>query len=297
MSTSLKTAMGIAGILIATSAAAQVTFYSRDGFRGESFTADREIRNLERSGFNDRAQSAVVQGGSWQVCEDARFEGRCAVLRPGEYPSLSDMGLGREISSVRAVGDRYGYNDDRRYPAQTQAYGAPPVGYVETQPAYPAAPAYVETRPAYPAPAADADYRRRPDERLFEAQVTSVHAVVGPPEQRCWVERRDVGSNANIPGAIAGAVIGGVLGHQIGGGRGQDVATAGGAIAGAAVGANVGRNGYGGSDVQRCTDVSRNDRPDFYDVTYMFDGLEHHVQMSAAPGPTIMVNRAGEPRV
>ena len=113
MSNSLKTAMGIAGLLVATSAAAQVTFYSRDGFRGESFTADREVRNMERTGFNDRAQSAVVQGGSWQVCEDARFEGRCVVLQPGEYPSLSDMGLGREISSVRAVEQRYGSNDDR----------------------------------------------------------------------------------------------------------------------------------------------------------------------------------------
>ena len=168
MSYSLKTAMGIVGLVVATQAAAQVTFYSRDGFRGESFTADREIRNMERTGFNDRAQSAVVQGGSWQVCEDARFEGRCAVLRPGEYPSLSDMGLGREISSVRAVEQRYGYNDDRRYALQDPAYVAP-------------APAYVAP------PAQPNDYRRRGDERVFEAQVTSVRAVVGPPDQRCWV--------------------------------------------------------------------------------------------------------------
>ena len=27
---------------------------------------------------------------------------------------------------------------------------------------------------------------------VFEADVTSVRAVVGPPEQRCWVERQDV---------------------------------------------------------------------------------------------------------
>jgi uncharacterized protein YcfJ len=32
-------------------------------------------------------------------------------------------------------------------------------------------------------------------------------------------------------------------------------------------------------------------------VTYVFDGLEHRVQMSNAPGATITVNRAGEPRV
>ena len=292
MSNSLKTAMGIVGLVVATQAAAQVTFYSRDGFRGESFTADREIRNMERAGFNDRAQSAVVRGGSWQVCEDARFEGRCAVLQPGEYPSLSDMGLGREISSVRAVDQRYGNNDDRRYAVTDPAYVAPPPA-----PAYVApAPAYVAPAPAYPAQAQAYDYRRRADERVFEAQVTSVRAVVGPPDQRCWVERREYNGGANIPGAIVGGVIGGVLGHQIGGGRGQDVATAGGAIAGAAVGANVGHDDYG-RDVQHCTDVSRNDRPDYWDVTYVFDGLEHRVQMSNPPGATITVNRAGEPRV
>jgi uncharacterized protein YcfJ len=270
MGNSLKAAMGIVGLVVATQAAAQVTFYSRDGFRGEAFTVDRPISNMEHAGFNDRASSAVVQGGSWQVCEDSRFEGRCVVLQPGEYPSLSDMGLGREISSVRGVEGRYGYNsDDRRYVAQG---------------AVPAAP------PAY-------DYRRRGDERLFEAQVTSVRAVVGPPEQRCWVERREYQGHANVPGAIAGAVIGGVLGHQIGGGRGQDLATAGGAVAGAAIGSNVGRDTTYGRDVERCAEVSRNDRPDYWDVTYVFDGLEHRVQMSAPPGPTITVNRAGEPRV
>ena len=258
----LKTAMGIAGLVFATQAAAQVTFYSRDDFRGQSFTTDRDIRNLERQGFNDRASSAVVRGGSWEVCEDARFEGRCAVLQPGDYPSLANMGLSNEISSVRAVEGRYGYNNDnRRY-------------------------------------AARGDYARRADEPVFEARVTSVHAVVGPPEQRCWMERRDFTGNANVPGAIAGAVIGGILGHQIGGGRGQDIATAGGAVAGAAIGSNVGRDGGGYSqDVQRCTDVSRYDNPDYWDVTYEFRGHEHRVQMSAPPGPTILVNRDGEPRV
>ena len=261
MSNRLKTAMGIVGLVFATQAAAQVTFYSRDDFRGQSFTTDRDIGNMERQGFNDRASSAVVRGGSWQVCEDARFEGRCAVLQPGDYPSLADMGLSNEISSVRAVEGRYGSNDNRRYVARN-------------------------------------DYVRRADEPVFEARVTSVHAVVGPPEQRCWMERREFTGNANVPGAIAGAVIGGILGHQIGGGRGQDIATAGGAVAGAAIGSNVGRDGgVYSQDVQRCSDVSRYDNPDYWDVTYEFRGHEHRVQMSAPPGPTILVNRDGEPRV
>ena len=139
------------------------------------------------------------------------------------------------------------------------------------------------------------NFHRRGSEPLFEAQVTSVRAVVGPPEQRCWVERRDV--NANVPGAIAGAVIGGILGHQIGGGRGQDIATAGGAVAGAAVGGSVGSNYGYGQDVQRCANVTNNEQPDYWDVTYVFHGREHHAQMTAPPGATIIVNRDGEPRV
>jgi uncharacterized protein YcfJ len=69
------------------------------------------------------------------------------------------------------------------------------------------------------------DYRRRNQETLYEAPVTSVRAVVGPSTaQRCWIEREEVVQQPqrNIPGAIAGAVIGGILGHQIGNGSGRD---------------------------------------------------------------------------
>jgi hypothetical protein len=92
-------------------------------------------------------------------------------------------------------------------------------------------------------------------ERLYPANVVATRAVVGPPEQRCWVERQQVAApgQPNIPGAIIGGVLGGVLGHQIGSGRGNDVATAVGAVSGAAIGANVNRGSQGYTqDVQRC---------------------------------------------
>lgn len=82
-------------------AGAQVTFYERREFRGRSFTADGPIRNFERYGFNNRASSAVISGGSWEVCDDRGFGGRCAVLRPGRYSSLREMGLNNSISSAR----------------------------------------------------------------------------------------------------------------------------------------------------------------------------------------------------
>ena len=264
----IRAALVLAGLAIATQATAQITFYENEGFQGRSFTTQKPIGNLDRFGFNDRASSAVVaRGDRWEVCEDARFEGRCIVLRPGNYPSLRDMGLNDRISSVRNL-SRNAQLDDGRYA---------------------------------PAPLVTYDARRRGTERLFEANVTSVRAVVGPAEKRCWVEREQVSQNrgdANVGGAIAGAVIGGILGHQVGGGRGKDVATAGGAVAGGLIGSNVGRDGgssFGSRDVQRCENVA-NQAPAYWDVTYNFRGQEHRTQMTAPPGQTVMVNAQGEPR-
>lgn len=148
------------------------------------------------------------------------------------------------------------------------------------------------------------DYRQVNNERLYEADVISVRAIVGTPEQRCWVEREQIvqeSRNNAVSGAIAGAVIGGILGHQVGNGRGNDLATAGGAVAGAVVGANVGR-GSGGQqvttqNVRRCESVPSHARPDYWDVTYRFRNQEHRVQMTTPPGDTVTVNNQGEPRV
>jgi uncharacterized protein YcfJ len=266
MNATLRIALAMAGVAFAGQAAAQITFYEREDFQGRSFTTAKQVGNFERFGFNDRASSVMVQHDRWEVCEDARFAGRCAVLRPGRYSSLADMGLNDRVSSVRIV-SRNAHVDDGRYA---------------------------------PAPLVSYDARRRNNERLYEADVTSVHAVVGSSGQRCWIEHEqssDRGS-ANVPGAIAGALIGGILGHQVGNGRGQDAATAVGAVGGAAIGANVGRDsnrGYG-QDVRRCDNASGEAHPAYWDVTYDFRGQEHRVQLNAPPGRTVTVNEQGEPR-
>ena len=247
----------------------QVTFYEDEGFQGRTFSADQQIDDFARTGFNDRASSAVVLGQRWEVCENSRFGGQCMVLNPGRYPSLSAMGINDRISSVRAL-DWNVRVEDRRYA---------------------------------PAPAPVYDNRRRDEERIFEANVTSVRAVVGTPEQRCWMEREEVAAtrgDANVGGAVLGALVGGVLGHQVGGGVGKDIATVGGAVAGAAMGANVGRNKNGTPattrDVQKCATQPSTTAPAFWDVSYTFRGVEHRVQMTSAPGATIPVNARGEPR-
>jgi uncharacterized protein YcfJ len=265
----LKTALAVAGVALATQASAQVIFYEREGFAGRSFTTEKQVGNFERYGFNDRASSVVVLSNRWEVCEDIRFSGQCIVLRPGRYPSLAAMGMNDRVSSVRIVNRNTRIDDHRYAPAPVPVY----------------------------------DNHRRNNERLYEANITSVRAVVGPPEQRCWVEHQQVAQdrgNANVPGAIVGALIGGVLGHQVGGGNGKTIATAGGAVAGAVVGSNVGRDAGGQQvqtqDVQRCETAPSQTRPDHWDVTYNFRGQEHRMQMTTPPGPTVTVNGQGEPR-
>ncbi len=252
--------LGASALVLATHAAAQITFYEGEGFRGRAFTTSRPIGNFERFGFNDRASSAVVDRGRWEACEDAGFGGRCILLRPGSYDSLAAMGMNNRISSVRPADPRRQYDNEAPAPV--------------------AAPTY--------------EYRRRPEERVFEVPVTSVRAVVGPPERRCWVERQEVRDH-NAGGAIAGAIIGGVLGHQVGSGRGNDAATVGGALAGAAIGSNAGGDRGYARDVQRCENVASGP-PAYWDVTYRFRGEDHLIQMSAPPGRTILVNGRGEPR-
>lgn len=150
---------------------------------------------------------------------------------------------------------------------------------------------------------AAADYRRRSNETLYQADVVSTRMVVGQSGQRCWIERSDAAPErgpANMPGALAGAVIGGILGHQIGNGTGRDLATVGGVVAGAAVGSNVGRDRNGQpltQDVQRCTGNPAGSTPDYWDVTYQFRGVTHRAQMTTPPGRTVTVNAAGEPRI
>jgi len=258
---SRRLALAAACALLALPAAhAQVTFYSQEGFTGRTYVAGGAVPDFSGVGFNDRASSVIVDRGRWEVCEHAGFQGRCVVLQRGQYPSLAAMGMNNQVSSVRPA-----------YVRPQNAYAPPPRGL----------PAYT----FYP----------RHGERLYQADVVAVRVVMGPPEQRCWVERERWGrEQPNVPGAILGGVIGGVLGHQIGGGSGRDVATAIGAVGGAAIGANTRGPSY---DVQRCQAVAGTGQPAYWDVTYVFRGREYRAQLAFDPGPTIAVNGRGEPRV
>ena len=267
----LRCTVAIAALVGAAHAGAQITFYEHDEFQGRSFNPGAQLSSFSTAGFNDQASSAIVTSGRWEVCEDDAFAGRCVILRPGQYPSFSAMNMNDRISSVRVIAENTGVNDDRYAP--------------------------------FPPPALDT--RRRGKEELFVVDVTSVRAVVGTPDQRCWLEPELVpqasqASKPNVGGAVVGAILGGILGHQVGGGAGKDLATVGGVIVGGAIGSQVGRGGNNTQpstqSVQRCTTMPSQTAPALWDVGYTFRGQDHQVQMTTQPGPIILVNRNGEPR-
>ncbi len=98
--------LGIAAALIiaAGAASAQIAMYEHDNYGGRVVRASNSIANLSETGFNDKASSAVIRGGNWQLCVDSYFRGSCITLGPGEYRSLSAMGLNDKLSSVRELG-------------------------------------------------------------------------------------------------------------------------------------------------------------------------------------------------
>ena len=263
--TAFKAAFAAATVVMASQAAAQITFYEGEGFRGRAVTTDQAVPNMRRLDFADRAGSVIVERGRWEVCERPRFEGRCALLRRGNYDSLRTTGLEWQISSVRPAGQRR-YDSELQASANSQPY----------------------------------EYRQRANERVHQVPVSWSRAVVGQANQRCWVERQALPAQQQVSpgGAIAGAVIGGILGHQVGGGSGKDAATVAGVVGGAMVGNQLGNRGttMASQDVQRCETVP-SAAPAYYEVGYNFRGTEHRIQMATPPGATITVNERGEPRM
>lgn len=239
-----------------------IVFFEHPGFHGRDLATSGEIDNLVRYGFNDRASSAIVFEGRWEVCEHAGFGGRCMILRPGRYPDLRAMGLGDMISSVRRVHREVRIEDER--------YAPPPL-------------------PVY-------DWRRRPQEFVEAVPVESVHAVYAAPQQQCWVEQSAAPANARTGGAVVGGLIGGILGHQIGDRGSRDATTVGGAVAGAVIGSQLARGADQPQAITRCASVP-SQAPDHYDVSYWYHGERHHVQTTLPPGATIVVNGNGEPRI
>lgn len=81
------------------------TLFEYPDFRGQSYTVYGENAGLGSTGFEDRAMSGYFDG-PWVICEDDDYRGHCETVQ-GRVRDLGRMGLGHEVSSLRALrGDR-----------------------------------------------------------------------------------------------------------------------------------------------------------------------------------------------
>ncbi len=130
---------GMLAALAFAATAGEIILYEGADFQGRRLNLRGVMPDLDRTDFNDRAESIIVREGVWEVCTDARFSGRCVRLQPGEYRNLRGS-LDRSISSAREV---------------TEAAYAPPAPVYQGAPGPgPRPPAYVQGAPAGGAPRA-----------------------------------------------------------------------------------------------------------------------------------------------
>lgn len=81
---------------------AMLDLFTSPGLRGNAAHIVRDMDDLSQIGLNDRAYSASVAGGTWQLCSDAGYRGVCQLFAPGDYPDLGRQ-LGGRLSSARLV--------------------------------------------------------------------------------------------------------------------------------------------------------------------------------------------------
>jgi len=90
-------------------------------FAGTRWTGERvaiasATTNLERNGFNDRANSIqVARGEIWEVCEHSNYGGRCVEVTE-DVTDLDRVGMSRIVSSLRRrnAGDGGGFGGSSR---------------------------------------------------------------------------------------------------------------------------------------------------------------------------------------
>jgi hypothetical protein len=97
--------LSLAGLVLGISplAAQRIILYEHANFRGERLVVDGPVANLDDEDFNDRASSARIEEGDWELCGDARFRG-CRTIEEWEVANLSDYNLNDRVSSLRPSG-------------------------------------------------------------------------------------------------------------------------------------------------------------------------------------------------
>jgi hypothetical protein len=79
----------------------QVTLFVDTNFQGDSLVITEAIPDLTKLNFNNKVNSAIVEGGTWTFCLDVNYQGVHADLAPGHYGDLRLQALNDPLSSLQ----------------------------------------------------------------------------------------------------------------------------------------------------------------------------------------------------
>ena len=81
----------------------QVTLFADTNFQGDSLVITEAVTDLSQLNFNDKASSAIVEGGTWTFYLHVNYQGQSADLVPGKYVDLGIKALNDSLSSLRPL--------------------------------------------------------------------------------------------------------------------------------------------------------------------------------------------------
>ena len=82
--------------------------YEKENFGGQNMELMDECDSIHDRYRMSDCQSAQVMDGHWLMFEQPHFRGRMMYMRPGEYRSFRDMGMGvkgMRFMSMRRITD------------------------------------------------------------------------------------------------------------------------------------------------------------------------------------------------
>ena len=119
-----------AAMLAGSKAVAGTTFYDAENFGGRHFAIQQPLGRFDGVRGSDRSQSAIVEGGAWEICVDADFHGDCRVFVPGRYPTLGGQGSGNldgtfndRATSLRVERGYWIFCSDANFQGECRTFG------------------------------------------------------------------------------------------------------------------------------------------------------------------------------
>jgi len=101
-----RCAVALAGALLAFSLQAEaaevapsIIVYGNTNATGDNLTIKQATANLATVGYDDRISSVVVVSGSWELCTDKDYKGKCTTLGQGLHNL--DATMNNLVSSLR----------------------------------------------------------------------------------------------------------------------------------------------------------------------------------------------------